>query len=54
LTLTSQLASCLDYILFSPAVRRVAGARLFCDQPSREDDTLYPSDHVGLIATLEV
>lgn len=47
-------AECLDYILISPAVHRVASARLFCDQPSVEDDTLYPSDHVGLLAVLEV
>ncbi|MDX1414663.1 MAG: endonuclease/exonuclease/phosphatase family protein [Candidatus Promineifilaceae bacterium] len=50
----SQPASCIDYILISPAVRRVVEANLFCDQPSREDNTLYPSDHVGLIAKLEV
>lgn len=54
LNISDQTAACLDYILISQAVRRVTGARLFCDQPSHEDDTLYPSDHVGLIATLEV
>lgn len=51
---TVQVATCLDYILMSPAVRRVVDAQIFCDQPSLEDDTLYPSDHVGIIATLEV
>ncbi len=54
LTKSDQPARCLDYIFVSPSVRRVAEARLFCDKPSREDNTLYPSDHVGLIATLEV
>jgi len=54
LTNNDQPARCLDYILISPAVRRVARAKLFCDEPSREDNTLYPSDHVGVIATIEV
>lgn len=47
-------ARCLDYIFISPAVRRVIAADLFCHASSQEDDTLYPSDHVGLLATLEV
>jgi endonuclease/exonuclease/phosphatase family metal-dependent hydrolase len=47
-------ALCLDYIFFSAAVHRVTAAALFCNISGREDDTLYPSDHVGLLATLEV
>ena len=47
-------AGCLDYIFVSPAVKRVVSASLFCDIPSPIDDTLYPSDHVGVIATLEI
>jgi endonuclease/exonuclease/phosphatase family metal-dependent hydrolase len=47
-------AFCLDYVFLSPAVYRVANARLFCDKPATHDDTLYPSDHVGLIVELEV
>jgi endonuclease/exonuclease/phosphatase family metal-dependent hydrolase len=47
-------AGCLDYIFVSPAVKRVVSASLFCDKPSATDDTLYPSDHVGLITTLEI
>lgn len=47
-------AGCLDYIFISPAVKRVVSASIFCDKPSPADDTLYPSDHVGIIATLEV
>ncbi|HEX6383620.1 MAG TPA: endonuclease/exonuclease/phosphatase family protein [Anaerolineae bacterium] len=47
-------AGCLDYIFVSPAVKRVVAASLFCDKPALGDDTLYPSDHVGLIATLEI
>jgi endonuclease/exonuclease/phosphatase family metal-dependent hydrolase len=46
-------SGCLDYIFVSSAVT-VSAARIFCDQPADDDDTLYPSDHVGLIATLEV
>ena len=49
-----EAAVCLDYIFVSPAVLNVSAATLFCDQPDSEDDTLYPSDHVGLLATLEV
>lgn len=47
-------AVCLDYVFISPAVYRVARAVFFCDKPAVEDDTLYPSDHVGLLVGLEV
>jgi endonuclease/exonuclease/phosphatase family metal-dependent hydrolase len=47
-------AACLDYVFVSPAVYRVSGAKIFCDKPSVDDDTLYPSDHVGLFVSLEV
>lgn len=50
----STMATCLDYILFSGAVQRVTAAGLFCTKADREDKTLYPSAHVGLLATLEV
>jgi endonuclease/exonuclease/phosphatase family metal-dependent hydrolase len=50
----TDFATCRDYIFVSPAVRRVAAATIFCDAPSSEDNTLYPSDHVGLLATVEV
>ena len=47
-------AGCLDYVFVSPAVYRVTGASIFLDKPSPDDDTLYPSDHVGLLIGLEV
>lgn len=47
-------SGCLDYIFVSSGIKRVQEAKIFCDEPSLEDDTLYPSDHVGLLATLEV
>jgi endonuclease/exonuclease/phosphatase family metal-dependent hydrolase len=47
-------AGCLDYIFLSPAVGNVCEAAIFCDKPAEEDDTLYPSDHVGLIVTLDI
>ncbi len=47
-------AGCLDYVFTSPAVYNVESAALFCDQAALEDETLYPSDHVGLIVGLEV
>ncbi len=47
-------SGCLDYIFLSPRLGTVCSAYIFCDQPAAEDDTLYPSDHVGLIAKIEV
>lgn len=44
---------CLDYIWVRGAVR-VVDARLAFDRPHPEDPTLYPSDHLGLSAHLEV
>ncbi|MFZ0545839.1 MAG: endonuclease/exonuclease/phosphatase family protein [Candidatus Promineifilaceae bacterium] len=46
-------AGCLDYIFISPAVESVQKVQIFCDKPSVNDPTLYPSDHVGLLVTLE-
>lgn len=43
----------LDYIFVPPEVR-VADARLFCNEPSRDAPEVYPSDHVGVLATLEL
>lgn len=47
-------AVCLDYVFVSPAVYRVTAAALFGDKAAIDDDTLYPSDHVGLMVGLEV
>jgi endonuclease/exonuclease/phosphatase family metal-dependent hydrolase len=47
-------AQCRDYILVSKGVRRATAVSIFCDQPDKSDPTLYPSEHVGLMATLEV
>jgi endonuclease/exonuclease/phosphatase family metal-dependent hydrolase len=44
---------CLDYIWLNGAVR-VTSARLAWDRPAVGDGTLFPSDHFGLIAALEV
>lgn len=44
---------CLDYIWVRGAVR-VASARLAFDRPHPEDPTLYPSDHLGISAHLEI
>lgn len=46
-------AGCLDYIFLSPGVGSVRSAKIFCDKPAAHDETLYPSDHVGLIAEIE-
>jgi len=47
-------SGCLDYIFVSASLPRVVNASLFCSNPSATDPSLYPSDHVGLIASLEI
>lgn len=47
-------SGCLDYVFVSPAVYTIAAASLFCTESAVEDDTLYPSDHVGVLVRLEV
>jgi endonuclease/exonuclease/phosphatase family metal-dependent hydrolase len=44
---------CLDYIWVRGAIG-VTSARLVFDRPHPEDATLYPSDHLGIAAQLEV
>jgi endonuclease/exonuclease/phosphatase family metal-dependent hydrolase len=45
--------ACLDYIWIRGAMR-VASARLVFDRPDGEDATLFPSDHFGIAARLEI
>lgn len=46
---------CHDYIFVSPALaQQVQQAHIFCRRPAEGDETLYPSDHVGLLARLEM
>ena len=44
---------CLDYIWLR-GVARAASARLVFDRPDPEDATIYPSDHLGIAAQLEI
>jgi len=44
---------CLDYIWVRGAIR-VASARLAFDRPAVGDPTLYPSDHIGLVAEVDI
>lgn len=44
---------CLDYIWLRGDVR-APSSRLVFDRPAVDDPTLYPSDHVGLAADLEI
>jgi endonuclease/exonuclease/phosphatase family metal-dependent hydrolase len=44
---------CLDYIWVRGAAR-VSDARLVFDRPHPDDPTLYPSDHFGVAARLEI
>lgn len=51
---TDGWSGCLDYIFLSSAAGEIRSASLFCDSPSEDDDSLFPSDHVGVIATIAV
>jgi endonuclease/exonuclease/phosphatase (EEP) superfamily protein YafD len=51
---TTDLGLCHDYIFISTAVHKVLKVQLFCDESASDDNTLYPSSHVGLLATLQV
>jgi len=44
---------CLDYIWLKGDVR-AAGAKLAFDRPAVHDPTLFPSDHLGIVAQLDV
>jgi endonuclease/exonuclease/phosphatase family metal-dependent hydrolase len=45
-------AGCIDYIFVAGAT--VLGAAVVFDIPHPSDDTLFPSDHLGVMARLEV
>ncbi len=45
--------SCLDYV-FVRGDARVLDARLWADRPAAHDPGLYPSDHYGIVATVEI
>jgi endonuclease/exonuclease/phosphatase family metal-dependent hydrolase len=44
---------CLDYIWLTGPLRAVA-CRLAFDRPAADDPTLYPSDHLGLVARIDI
>jgi endonuclease/exonuclease/phosphatase family metal-dependent hydrolase len=44
---------CLDYIWMRGAARATS-ARLAFDRPDPDDPTIYPSDHLGIAAQLEI
>ena len=44
---------CLDYIWLGGPLRATA-CRLVFDRPAVDDPTLYPSDHLGLVARVEI
>jgi hypothetical protein len=46
-------ARCIDFIWLRGTVRAIE-ARLAFDRPDTQDPTLYPSDHLGVAAMLEV
>lgn len=46
--------ACLDYIFLSPTIGPILNARIICKKPPEDDPALFPSDHVGLLATVEI
>jgi endonuclease/exonuclease/phosphatase family metal-dependent hydrolase len=48
------LALMIDYILYTSSHFRLLEARRTADNAHPDDPTLYPSDHYGLVAVLEV
>jgi endonuclease/exonuclease/phosphatase family metal-dependent hydrolase len=44
---------CLDYIWVRGPIT-VQSCRVVFDRPAVDDPTLYPSDHFGLVATLQL
>lgn len=48
------LTFCLDYIFLSKAVGSVRDAQIFCKRPADTDNTLFPSDHVGIIGSIQL
>ena len=45
--------ACLDYVWLRGQAS-VLHARLWADRPAADDPTLYPSDHLGIVATVEI
>ncbi|MFH1475020.1 MAG: endonuclease/exonuclease/phosphatase family protein, partial [Chloroflexota bacterium] len=45
--------SCLDYIWLRGRAR-AADSLLWADRPAAQDATLYPSDHLGVVATVTI
>jgi hypothetical protein len=50
----NEKSTCRDYIFLSPAVSKVLDAHLFAKKSSIEDPELYPSNHIGLLAILDI
>ncbi len=49
----AELSGVVDYILVSRGVE-VLDARCFCCDPSDEDPTLFPSDHLGIASRVRI
>jgi endonuclease/exonuclease/phosphatase family metal-dependent hydrolase len=50
----SGVGMCLDYVFVSPAVNKTVSAAIFGDKAAADEESLFPSDHVGLLVELEV
>lgn len=49
-----EVSACRDYIFLSKSLGKVVDARIFCQRPAKEDPQLFPSNHVGLLAEIEI
>jgi endonuclease/exonuclease/phosphatase family metal-dependent hydrolase len=48
------LSVVIDYIFFDPSALRIKNARVIANQSHPNDAQLYPSDHYGLTAEIEI
>ena len=47
-------SACRDYIFISKRLGSVLDVQLLCRKSAAEDPTLYPSNHIGLLAEIGV
>ena len=45
---------CIDYIFYDATAFKVNSAQVFANQSAPADETLYPSDHYGLVAEFDL
>lgn len=53
-TYRTDVGKCDDYLFVSRHVKAVVSAEIVCADSAENDPTLYPSDHVGLAAVIDM